>query len=207
MPLPNLLVLGAGGHARACIDVIEQEGKFQIAGLVGSGEEIGTKVSGYPVLGTDSDLPELGRKYQFAFLALGQIKSPDPRVSLYETARKIGFHFPAIVSPSAYISRNARIGDGTIVMHGAIVNAGASIGHICTINSRALIEHDCTLESCCHISTGAILNGGVKIGAGTFIGSGTVIKEGLNIGERCVIGMGSVVRANLESHSRFTGQK
>ena len=30
-----MLLLGAGGHARACIDVIELEGRFSVAGLVG----------------------------------------------------------------------------------------------------------------------------------------------------------------------------
>ena len=58
----------------------------------------------------------------------------------------------------------------------------------------------------CHISTGAILNGGVTIGVGSFIGSGTVIKEGINIGQACVIGMDLCVRHNHLDHSRYTGE-
>jgi len=37
-PIPKsvdiIILIGAGGHTRACIDVIEHEGQFRIAGLV-----------------------------------------------------------------------------------------------------------------------------------------------------------------------------
>ena len=53
--LPILLV-GAGGHARACIDVIEQEGRFEVGGLIGTAAQGGERILGYSVLGTDADL-------------------------------------------------------------------------------------------------------------------------------------------------------
>jgi FlaA1/EpsC-like NDP-sugar epimerase len=79
-----ILLLGAGGHAMACIDVIEQEGRFSIAGLVGTPEEAGMQILGYPVIGTDADLPRLLGSYAHAMVTVGQIKSPDLRVRLFE---------------------------------------------------------------------------------------------------------------------------
>ena len=67
-----MLLLGAGGHARACIDVIEQAGGFAIAGLVGLPEEVGKSVLGYPVLGSDADLQALLAQYPYAVVAMGQ---------------------------------------------------------------------------------------------------------------------------------------
>ena len=49
------------------------------------------------------------------------------------------------------------------------------------MNGNALIEHDVSIGDFCHISTGALVNGGVTIGAGSFIGSGAVLREGLNL--------------------------
>ena len=43
----ELIVIGAGGHSRSCIDTIEQEGKYKIAGLVGLGQEVGSSQFGY----------------------------------------------------------------------------------------------------------------------------------------------------------------
>ena len=205
MNKPSIILLGAGGHAHSCIDVIEQEGKYHIEGLVGMQREIHTQHFGYAVIATDAELPQLAKEYQYVAITVGQIDSPDKRISLFQQAIEMGFILPKIISPTAHASVHASIGSGTIVMHGAIVNAGARVGKNCIINTRALIEHDTVVEDHCHISTGSILNGSVRIGSGSFVGSGCVIKDGITLGERCVIGTGLCVRHKLSDHTRFTG--
>lgn len=188
-----ILVIGAGGHARACIDVIEAHGAYRVAGLIGLPEEAGTLVLGYPVLGSDKDIPALVAKFGSAALAVGQIKSPDLRISLFTQLEQLGCILPVIVSPRAYVSRHAQVGAGTIVLHGAVINAAATVGRNCIINSMALVEHDVVLDDHCHVATSAAVNSGVHIGAGTFIGSGATVRQLIRIGERCVIGMGQKI--------------
>jgi len=204
MSLPVILLVGAGGHARACIDVIELEGRFAIAGLVGLPEEVGGEVLGYPVLGTNQDLGRLKETYPNALVTVGQIKSPETRIHLFELLGAQGFSQPAIVSPKAYVSHHASLGSGSIVMHGALVNAGARVGQNCIINSQALIEHDAVIEDHCHISTGARVNGGARVGQGGFVGSGSVLREGIVLGEQCLVGMGLAVRNSHPAQSRIT---
>lgn len=203
----NIILLGAGGHAHSCIDVIEGQGQFAIAGLVGLLKEAGTKQLGYAVIGTDVDLPKLAEDYQYAFVTVGQILSPGTRIRLYESVTELGFRVPTIISPAAHVSRHASLGAGTIVMHGAIVNAGARVGANCIINTRALIEHDALVDDHCHVSTGAILNGNVHIGGGSFVGSGCVIRDGVVLGKNCVVGMGLSVRHNQPDNTRFSGRE
>ena len=205
MSKPGVILIGAGGHAHACIDVIEQQGQYQIAGLVGMQEELHTQHHGYAVIATDAELPQLAKEYQYAFIAVGQVGSPDRRIRLYQQAIQLGFNLPGIIAPTAHVSRHATIGKGTVVMHSAIVNAGARVANNCIINTRALVEHDAIVENDCHISTGAILNGSVCIGAGSFVGSGCVIKDGITLGKSCLIGMGLCVRHNQTDNTRFVG--
>ena len=207
MNKPGLILIGAGGNAHACIDVIEQHGGYQIAGLVGMPDEMHDHHLGYAVIGTDDDLPELAKTIQYALITLGQIKTPAHRIRLYEQVVALGFQLPTIIAPSAYVSRHATLGAGTIVMHGAIVNAGASVGKNCIINTRALLEHDATVADHCHISTGAILNGNTAIGSGSFVGSGSIIKEGASLGQGCLVGMGLAIRHNQPDNAQFAGHK
>jgi sugar O-acyltransferase (sialic acid O-acetyltransferase NeuD family) len=199
---PQLLLVGAGGHARASADVIEREGCYEIVGLVGTETELGQSRFGFKVIATDSNWDLLARDYRYAFIGIGQIKAPDVRMSLYRQLVDLGFELPAVISPFSYVSRGTLIGPGTIVMHGAIINSGARIGANCIINSRALIEHDAVVSDHCHISTGVIINGDVRIGIGSFIGSGSVIKEGVSIGNCCLVRMNSSIRADLPDNSR-----
>ena len=205
MSKPGLILVGAGGHARACIDVIEQQGQYQIVGLVGLPQELHSQHLGYEVIGTDNALTQLAKATPYAFITTGQIQSAKLRMRLYQQATQCGFQMPVIISPTAHVSCHATLGAGSIVMHGAIVNAGAKVGNNCIINSLALLEHDTVIEDHCHISTGAILNGGVRVGAGSFIGSGCVLKEGLSIGKDCLVGIGLTVRRALADSTRFTG--
>ena len=173
----KILVIGAGGHARSCADVIEQEGRFEIFGFVDSYTNQ-TSLFDYPIFGCDDDLPHLFKKCKFAFLGIGQIKSADLRVNLYDKLKSIGFALPTIISPLAYIAKSAKIADeATIIMHHALVNANAKVGKACIINSKALIEHDAIIEDFCHISTAACINGGCNVGQKSFVASNTALKH------------------------------
>jgi sugar O-acyltransferase (sialic acid O-acetyltransferase NeuD family) len=188
-----IMILGAGGHCRACIDVIECEARFSIVGVVLSFLDDAINLSGYPLIGMDKDLPNLLNRIPTAIVGVGQIRSAAIRKKLFLELRALGANLPIIQSPMSYVSRNGSIGDGGVVMHGSIVNAGASIGLNSIINTHALIEHDTRIGDHCHISTGAKINGGVEIGSETFIGSGSVIKEGVKIGSRVVVGAGQII--------------
>lgn len=194
MKKPQIILIGAGGHCRSCIDVIEMNGRFNIAGVV---ERLGfndTSVMGYPLLGTDEDLSNLRKTYSFGLVTVGQIKTPTIRMRLFEMLRSLGFDLPVIVSPRAYVSKHAKVGAGTIVMHDSLINTGASIGQNCIINSKALIEHDTVVGSHCHISTGAIINGGVRVEEGTFFGSNAVSIHGVSIPEQSIVPAGSLAK-------------
>lgn len=188
-----LLLVGGGGHCHACIDVIEREQKHRIAGIVLPTRGHHVDVMSYPVIGADEDLPTLLDKTPNAIVTVGQIKSAAMRIKLFELLKTYGAHLPIIQSPSAYCSKHAVIGEGTILMHGSLVNAGARVGANCIINSQALIEHDVEIADYCHVSTGAKVNGSVRIGRGTFVGSGSILKEGVTIGAGVVIGAGQLI--------------
>ena len=198
--MDKILLIGAGGHAHSCIDVLEEENQFEIAGLIEKGESISNESLGYPVIGTDDDLKVLRQQYKNALITVGQIKIPKIRIKLYQLLKELDFTLPVIVSPHAYVSKHAQIGEGSIIMHGVIINANAKIGNNCIINNRALIEHDAVIGDHCHIATGAIINGEVSVENETFIGSSAVTKQAISIGKNCVIGAGVVLKNDIESN-------
>lgn len=185
----KIILIGGGGHCKSCIDVIELEGRFQISGIIDNTlYESGTKeVLGYPILGRDKELQPLKDRYQYAFITIGQIKTPLPRIKLYSKLKTLGYIIPTIISPLSHIAKNVKIGEGTIVMHHALLNTSSKVGKMCIINTKALIEHDCVIEDFCHISTGAILNGGCQVGGKSFIGSNTGIKHLQKIEKESII--------------------
>jgi sugar O-acyltransferase (sialic acid O-acetyltransferase NeuD family) len=189
----EIVLIGGGGHCKSVIDVIEQEGRFEIIGIVDKPELLGSDILRYSVIGNDSDLGNLAKKYQYALVTVGQIKSPSLRIKLFDLAKKAGFILPSIISPNAYVSQHVSIGNGVVVMHAALINADVIVGDNCIINSKALIEHDCRISEHCHISTNATINGGVVVESGCFIGSGAITKELITIKKNSFVKAGSLV--------------
>jgi len=193
--LREIILIGGGGHCKSVIDVIELEGKFKIAGIIEKDKTlIGQKVLNYEIIGSDEDLEKLREKYKYAFVTVGQIKSPNLRIKIYEKLKKLNFKLPIIISPLAYVSKYSKIEEGTIIMHHALVNANVKVGKNCIINSKVLIEHDAVIEDFCHISTAGVINGGVCVKRGSFIGSNAVTKEYIEIKENSFIKAGSLVK-------------
>jgi len=180
--MEEILLIGGGGHCKSVIDVIEQENRYKIVGIIDKKELIGECVLGYKIIGCDDDLNRLFGDYQNALVTVGQMKSNHLRILIFDKLKNIGFKLPTIVSPLAYVSQHTEIREGSIVMHQALINANVKIGKNCIINTKALIEHDCIIEDNCHISTGSILNGGVRVEKNTFFGSNATSKESIEIG-------------------------
>lgn len=201
----TLYLLGAGGHCRSVIDVIEAVGHHSIKGIIGQVNEVGKKIMGYAVCGSDADLDNLLSPRCSAFVTVGQIKSADLRKELFNKLLDLKVEIPVVVSPEAYLSAHSDVRAGTILMHGSVVNSCAEIGYNCIINSMALVEHDVRVGDHSHIATRATLNGGVKVGSGCFIGSGSIVKEGISIGDSVVIGAGSLVLKDVPAKSLVTG--
>lgn len=203
MEKKELILVGGGGHCKSVIDVAETAG-FLIKGILDIPENVGKKVLGYSVIGTDEQIIDYVNKANF-IVTIGHIKDAALRIKLHQKIIDSGGILATIIAPTAHVSKYAHVGEGTVVMHNAIVNSDASIGRGCIINTFANIEHDAKVGDYCHISTGAMVNGNCIIGIETFLGSQSVMVNGIEITDGCVIGAGSLVRKSLKQKGVYSG--
>jgi sugar O-acyltransferase (sialic acid O-acetyltransferase NeuD family) len=195
--MKKIILIGGGGHCKSCIDVIENENKYKIAGIIDKKKNFLLNYKFYP----ESFLNKKLIKNNYAFVTVGQIKNYKVRVKIFNKIKNLGFKIPTIISPLAYVSKHAVIGQGTIVMHGAVVNSGAIIGDNCIINTNSLIEHDVVIKDNTHISTEVTINGGAVIGNKVFLGSRSIIKDNISIGDCSIVGANLYIRKNLKKNS------
>ena len=196
----NILIIGSGGHAVSCIDVIEQNNKFTILGYVDNNKSNSKLSKKYKYIGNDNDLKKINEKCKNAVIGIGQIKDYKIRSNLYLELKNIGYNLPVIISPLSYVSKNCTLGESTIVMHHALINNQSSILENCIINSKVLVEHNCYIGPNTHLAPGVIICGDVNIEGNTFIGSGTIVKQGIKIGKNCIISAGKYISNDIPSN-------
>ena len=192
--MKNLILIGGGGHCKSCIDVIEGVNEYNILGIIDTPDKVGQKVLDYEIIGTDNDIEDYAKQGVEFLITVGQIESADLRIKLFNKVKNCEGKFATIVSPFAYVSKHANIGEGTIIMHGAIVNAGANIGKNCIINTKALIEHDCQIGNNCHIAVGAVLAGGVELENDCFIGANATVVQYLHLPQKSFVKAGTLIK-------------
>ena len=205
MTMEKLVLVGGGGHCRSCIDVIEAEGKYEIAGIVDRPSKIGEKVLGYDIFACDDDLPELSLEYKNFFITLGQRKISDMRVKMYNILIDLEVKLVTIISPYSNVSGHSTIGNGSIIMHQVLIVAGSIVGNNCIINNKALIEHDSVIGDHCCISTAAVVNGGVRVGEKSYLGSASTSVQNIDIAPETIIGAGAVVTKNITQAGIYVG--
>ncbi len=187
----SFYIIGAGGHAYSCIDVILSCG-YEIKGIYGLEKDIGKNILGYQVKGTQLELSKKIKKNDNLHIAVGHTFSKNEKHKILKLF-KGKCRFPKIISPFSIVSPHSNIENGTIVMHGAKVGVKSYVGEHSIINTNSSIDHNCEIGNFSHISTSVTLNGNVEIGNNVFIGSGTTVKDSIKISSNQSIKMCSKV--------------
>jgi UDP-perosamine 4-acetyltransferase len=201
MDKEKVVVIGAGGHCRAVLDILLDDERYEAAGLVDTVDF--DSYQGVPVIGDDRILPSvIAKGIHKAFIAIGDNHI---RGKIYDEMKAMGFTFMNVISPNAYISPRTVLGSGIVVMHGAIIHTGCKIGDGVIVNTNASIDHDCSIGDFSHVAPSAALCGQVTVGNRAFIGAGAHVIENIRIGNQCVIGAGSVVIRNLGEGVKAVG--
>ena len=192
----DLVVIGAGGHAKVVIDCAERVGQ-KIHGVVD--DRVGTTVFDYPYLGSLDNLA-LNSDWQFVIAIGSNVVRARIANSLEDRVT-----WAQLIDPQASVSKRASIQAGSVVFAGAVVQADAKVGKHVILNTGCRVDHDVEIGNHCHIAPGAILTGGVVLEEGVFVGAGAVILPGVRVGAWSTLGAGSVATKDLSSEQVFMG--
>lgn len=196
----QIIILGAGGHARSMADSIEAQGQYEIAGFVSPTMDDSISYKGYTGIGTDDDLQELYHKgITRACIGIGYFGREHVREHLYEKLTEIGFEMPNIIDPSAVLASDVALGKACFIGKNAVINSNVRIGDCVIINTGSIIEHDCIVGDYSHVAVGTVICGGTVVGTGCFVGANATVIQGITLETGAIIGAGTVVRKDVSA--------
>lgn len=189
------VLIGAGGHALSVLEAVRSVSELDIVGIVDADKHPpGYTVGGVPVVGQDSDLPDLlAAGVSYFLLGIGSIGPATNRRKVAERVRAMGFEPLTVVHKSAVVSSSAKLGAGCQILAGAVVGPQVNLAEGVIVNTGAIVEHDSVLGSYSHVASGAVLAGSVRVGSCVHIGAGSVVRQSITIADQVVVGIGSAV--------------
>lgn len=166
----QLLIYGSKEFSQTVVELASDCG-YQVAGLIDDFSQDNK------VLGTLDQVAQTHppSEYHIA-LAIGY-GNLAARWQVWQRVKSAGYSAPALMHPRAYVANSAALGEGVMVMAGAIVDVRARIGDTAVIWPGACINHDSVVGENCFVSPGAILCGYVTLGAHSFVGAGAAIVD------------------------------
>ncbi len=188
----EVIVIGAGGHGRVVSDIIKQSGD-KVLGFLDDAD-----IKKLPMLGKIRDCVKYKDKY--VIIAIG---NNEIRRKIAEQYSMLNYY--TAIHPSAVISPDVKIGEGSCVMPLAVINNAATIGKHSIINTHATIEHDCAIGDFVHISPSATLCGTVCVDNNTQIGAGAVVKNNVCVCDNVVVGAGGAVVRDIVEPGIYVG--
>ena len=166
--MKRLLIFGAGGFGKTVADVASQLNCYDRIAFLDDGQ------TGENILGKCHEFASFADEDTEFFAAFG---NPIYRMKWLNAAVEHGCHIATLIHPRAYVSPQASVAAGSVVLPMAVVNTGVKVENGCIINCGAIVDHDCIIETGSHIAPGAVVKAENRISAGSKIDSGTVIQN------------------------------
>ena len=202
-PIPEFIIIGAGGHGRELLEIVERSGWG--SQCLGFADDAPSPVNqsklehlGYPLLGSvewaaQSDLQCL--------LGIGDSATRRRLISQLGGADRA----LTVIDPSAWISPSAQLGAGVVCCQNVVVTTSATIGENSLLNVGVTVQHDTVIGADCTLSPGVFVNGDVQIGSGVFVGTGAIIARGVSVADGAIIGAGATVLSDVSENSFVAG--
>ena len=188
-----VVVWGASGHALVVADILRLTKKYKICGFLDdvNGHLHASNFCGSTILGGREQLNDLKKQcIDHIVIAIGDCHV---RQHLSSYAQSQGFKLITIIHPSAVVSKEVTIGDGTVICAASVVNPGTDIGDNVIINTASTVDHECTIGDGVHIGPGVHIGGRARVKKSAWVGIGAVISDRITIGENSMVGAGAVV--------------
>ncbi|MBU3127153.1 NeuD/PglB/VioB family sugar acetyltransferase [Clostridium tagluense] len=185
----ELLIIGAGGHGRVVAETAELMGLWGNIVFLDDRVDVSV-VLNHRIVGKLEEYEQFTDKYDYAIVCIGD---NEKRMDLLEKLLKSGYKVPVIIHPKASVSKYSHIGEGSVILAGAVINTDASIGRGCIVNINSCVDHDSILWDGVHVCSGAVVRSGCRIGELSYIGSGACVKPGAILQGKFILHDGMVI--------------
>lgn len=196
-PVKRLVIVGAGGHGRELLDVVEamnaQEPMYEFVGFLDDGPVDGPVLArrGVAVVGPVADLATAEAEYLVA------VGSPHVRRRVDELATALGVPAAVAVHPMASVGSDVVLGPGSVLTAGARLTTNVVLGRHVHLNVNATVSHDCRLGDYVTLNPGSRACGNVTLGDGVTLGAGATVIHACVVGAWTIVGAGAVVVGHL----------
>ena len=201
--MKRLALIGSKDFAQQIQILAEETSVYKVVGYFDDFEEKGTIIRSLPVLGKIEDI-ETGYKqnlFDCIFFAAGYNNFAFRESAFNKLLGKVPF--ATIISSSAQIGLDVKIGEGVYIGGNSIIGERTVIGNNVFIHGGTIIAHDNEIGNHSYFSGRINTAGFCKIGNRCFVGICVVFSDHIFVTDDVWIGLGCIVAKDIKESGKY----
>lgn len=187
--MQNIILAGNAVTAQILYSYVEDDARYTIVGCVVDDAYVESgSFSAVPCVGLSAVAEKFAPGETRVLMAMGYDQVNAVRQNMFERLKALGYVMETYIHPKANVFTKNPLGEGSLIMPGALIEPGAVVGANCLIWGNVVVAHDAVVEDHCWLAAGAVVSGMAKVGRASFVGVNATIANKVEVGERNIVG-------------------
>lgn len=200
--MSKILLAGNAITADILYSYLRSDTRYSIAGCVVDDAFVAENgISGCPTVGISEAISAFPPATCSVIMAMGYNDLNRSREAMFARLKSMGFCMETYIHPEARIYTNKPVGEGSVVLPGAIVEPQSSVGTNSMIWSNVTIAHHSSVGDHCWVAAGSVVSGQARIQHNTFLGVNSTVVNDVTVGEYNIVGAGAMISRDTKPSS------
>jgi sugar O-acyltransferase (sialic acid O-acetyltransferase NeuD family) len=200
--MKKIVLAGNAVTAEILYAYLHRDNRYEITGLTVDDDFLEQGgLNGCHTVGLSEVQNEFSPDMHRVIMAIGYNDLNRTRESMFNRLKTLGYGIEAYIHPDARVYTDQLIGEGSVVLPGAVIEPHARLGTNCMVWSNVTLAHHSFVDDNCWVAAGAVISGQAKVRRNTFLGVGCTVVDAITVDEFNIIGAGALISRNTKPHS------
>ena len=200
--MKKILLAGNAITAEILFAYLRQDARYEVAGFTVDDEFVEHGgIGGYRTVGLSEVASVFSPDSCRVIMAMGYNDLNRSRETMFKRIKAMGYVVETYIHPDARVYSDHPVGEGSVVLPGAVIEPHARIGANTMVWSNVTVAHHSSVDDHCWVAAGTVISGQAKVQRNTFLGVSCTVVNAVTVGEFNVVGAGALISRDTKPHS------
>jgi len=200
--MSNILLAGNAITAEILFSYLKSDARYNVAGCIVDDAFVDKNgISGCRTIGVSEAVDTFPPATHRVIMAMGYNDLNRSREAMFTRLRSMGFSIETYIHPDARVYSETPVGEGSVVLPGAVVEPHARVGANVMVWSNVTIAHHSSVGDHCWVAAGTVVSGQARIQRNTFLGVNSTVVNDVSVGEFNIVGAGAMISRETKPFS------
>lgn len=200
--MTRVLLAGNAVTAEILLGYLRQDRRYEVVGCTVDDAYVAKgSVSALHAVGLSSVMQSFPPAEHRVIMAAGYDDLNRTRAGMFERLKSLGYGIETYVHPDARVFSDEPVGEGSIVLPGAVIEPHARVGVNTMVWANTTLAHHSSVGDHCWIAAGSVISGQARVLRNSFLGVNCTLVNAVTVDEFNIVGAGALITRDTKPNS------